>query len=30
MVQAAIYGVMEQQMNKWHANVVDQKPQHYS
>ncbi len=30
MIQAAIFGVMEQQANKWHANVVDQKPQFYS
>lgn len=30
MIQAAIYTVMEQQMKRWHANVVDQRPQHYS
>lgn len=30
MIQAAIFGVMEQQMGKWHAQVVDQKPQFYS
>ncbi|TXJ07772.1 MAG: hypothetical protein E6Q25_07175 [Acinetobacter sp.] len=30
MIQAAIYGVMEQQMNRWHAHVVDDKPQFYS
>lgn len=30
MIQAAIYGVMENQSNKWHANVLDQKPQFYS
>ncbi|GAA5016792.1 MULTISPECIES: hypothetical protein [Acinetobacter] len=30
MIQAAIYGVMENQANKWHANVLDQKPQFYS
>lgn len=30
MIQAAIFGVMEQQANKWQAHVVDQKPQFYS
>lgn len=30
MVQAAIFGVMEQQMNRWNAQVVDQKPEYYS
>lgn len=30
MIQAAIQGVMEHQLNKWHASVVDQKPQHLS
>lgn len=30
MIQAAIFTVMEQQVNRWHAHVVDQKPQHYS
>lgn len=30
MIQAAIFGVMEQQSNKWHASVIDQKPQYFS
>lgn len=30
MIQAAIFGVMEQQVNRWQAQVVDQKPQYYS
>ena len=30
MIQAAIMGVMEHQSGKWHAEVVDQKPQYLS
>ena len=30
MIQAAIFGVMEHQSGKWHAQVVDQKPQYLS
>lgn len=30
MIQAAIYGVMEQQVNRWHAQVLDDKPRFYS
>ncbi|KAA8732764.1 hypothetical protein F4V57_09380 [Acinetobacter qingfengensis] len=30
MVQAAFFAVMEQQSNKWHAQVIDQKPEFYS
>ena len=30
MIQAAIFGVMEHQSNKWQAEVVDEKPQHFS
>lgn len=30
MIQTAIVGVMEQQVDKWHAEVLDQKPQFYS
>lgn len=30
MIQAGIFSVMEQQANRWHAHVIDQKPRHYS
>lgn len=30
MIQAAIVGVMEHQAGKWHAEVLDQQPQHFS
>ena len=30
MIQAGIFSVMEQQSNRWHAQVIDQKPQHFS
>lgn len=30
MIQAAILGVMEHEAGKWHAEVVDQKPQFLS
>ncbi len=30
MIQAALYGVLEEQVNEWQAGVVDEKPQYLS
>lgn len=30
MIQAAFFALMEQQVSKWHAQVIDQKPHYYS
>lgn len=30
MIQAAMAAVMHRQMDKWHANVYDEKPKRYS
>jgi hypothetical protein len=30
MVQAALFGMLEKQVNEWQANVVDDKPEHLS
>lgn len=30
MIQAALFGLLEKQMNQWQAEVVDEQPQHLS
>ena len=30
MIQAALFGLLEKQMNQWQAEVVDEKPKHLS
>ena len=30
MIQAALYGLLEKQVNEWQAGVVDEKPQYLS
>ncbi|MEQ1103591.1 hypothetical protein [Acinetobacter ursingii] len=30
MIQAALFGLLEKQMNQWQAEVVDEHPQHLS
>lgn len=30
MIQAAVHAYIEQQAARWHANVVDEEPTHYS
>lgn len=30
MIQAALFGLLEKQMNQWQAQVVDEKPKHLS
>jgi len=30
MIQAALYGLLEKQVNEWQADVVDEKPQYMS
>ncbi len=30
MIQAALYGLLEKQVNEWQADVVDDKPQYLS
>ena len=30
LIQAALFGLLEQQMNHWQAEVVDEQPQHLS
>ena len=30
MIQAALFGLLEKQMNQWQAEVVDEQPQHFS
>ena len=30
MIQAALYGLLEKQVNEWQADVVDDKPQYMS
>ena len=30
MIQAAIQSLMQKQLSRWHANVYDQEPTHYS
>jgi hypothetical protein len=30
MIQAALYGLLEKQVNEWQADVVDEKPQYLS
>lgn len=30
MIQAALYGLLEQQVNEWQAEVVDEKPKYLS
>ncbi|MFW1810303.1 hypothetical protein ACG9HX_02910 [Acinetobacter ursingii] len=30
MIQAALFGLLEKQMNQWQAQVVDEQPQHLS
>lgn len=30
MIQAALMGLLDKQVNEWHAEVVDERPQFYS
>lgn len=30
MIQAALYGLLEKQVDEWHAEVVDEKPKYMS
>ena len=30
MIQAALFGLLEKQVNEWQAHIVDDKPQHFS
>ncbi|MBJ9984247.1 hypothetical protein IAE19_02170 [Acinetobacter sp. S40] len=30
MIQAALFGLLEKQMNQWQAEVLDEQPQHLS
>lgn len=30
MIQAALYGLLEQQVNEWQAEVVDEEPKYMS
>ncbi len=30
MIQAALFGLLEKQVNEWHAEIVDEQPQFMS
>lgn len=30
MMQAVLFNLLEKQLGEWHANIVDEPPQHYS